>query len=259
MRWLNLLFVLLVNAVPLYGVFKLGWSASTVVVLYWFENVLSVVFTSARIALHRRLTRKRGHWRAGQLGTKVGDKPSTAGLLGEYATMTIVFTLVHGIFVFAFTAIAADNHSGDPRWAFSGAQFWQGAQWMAVALTADFLVDAATMRQRSFAWIRAYVDSRMGRVIIMHLAIIFGMGGMMLTESPFAVLYVLIGLKMLWDLFASSAAASPKMLPEQPPELALKLAAQQKGMSREKLIANWKQQREDMIRAAKENEEVVPA
>src|SRR5215469_5039766 len=244
MRWLNLLFVLLLNAVPLYGVQKLGWSASTVVVLYWFENLLIAFFTCARIALHRKLTRKRGHWRKGQLGTKVNDQPSQAGLLGEYAVMAFVFTLVHGIFVGAFVLIGADNHSGDPRWAFSAAQFWQGAQWMALALIADFLVDAAVMRGRSFAWIRAYVGQRMGRVIIMHLAIIFGMWGMMATESPFAVLYVLIGLKTLWDLSTANASAKADVaaLPERPPALALKIAAQQKGITPEMVAAQWAQQ-----------------
>jgi hypothetical protein len=259
MRWLNLLFVLLVNAVPLYGVKNLGWSASTVVVLYWAENLLIAFFTCARIALHRRLTRKRGHWRKGQLGTKVNDKPSTAGLFGEYAAMAFVFTLAHGIFVFAFTAIAASNHTDDPRWTFDAAQFRQGVQWMALALVADFLVDAAGMRQRSFAWIRAYVDRRMGRVIIMHLAIIFGMWGMMATESPFAVLYVLIGLKTLWDLVASNAGAKADTLPEEPPAWALKLAAQQHGRSIEAQRADWKRSVEEQKRRAVEDEEVMPA
>ena len=102
MRWLNLLFVLAINAVPLVGVKYYDWSALTVVALYWVENLLVAVFTCARILLHRVLTRKRGHWRTGQLGTKVNDKPSGLGLLGEYATMAFVFTLAHGIFVGAF-------------------------------------------------------------------------------------------------------------------------------------------------------------
>lgn len=259
MRWLNLLFVLVVNAIPLYGVRQLGWSASTVVVLYWFENLLLVLFTSARIALHRALTHKRGHWRQGQLGTRVNDKPSTAGLLGEYAVSSLVFTLAHGIFVGAFVLIGAQDHSDDPHWAFSRVQFWQGAQWLALALVADFLVDAATMRSRSFAWLKAYVGQRMGRVIIMHLAIIFGMWGMMATESPFAVLYVLIGLKTLWDLAAASASGKPEVLPEQPPALAIRLAAQQKGITPKMVVAQWTQQREAMLRAAKEDEEVMPA
>jgi hypothetical protein len=259
MRWLNLLFVLLVNAVPLYGVKQLGWSASTVVVLYWFENLLIAFFTCARIALHRKLTRKRGHWRQGQLGTKVGNQPSTRGLLGEYATMAFVFTFAHGIFVFGFTAIAADSRGSDPRFAFSSAQFWQGAQWMALALVADFLVDAATMRGRSFAWIRAYVDRRMGRVLIMHLAIIFGMWGMMATESPFAVLYVLIALKTLWDLASANAGGKSNALPDEPPAWALKIGAQQHGRSIEAQRAEWKRTVEEHKRSALEDEQVVPA
>src|SRR4051812_37473517 len=101
MRWLNLVFVLLVNAVPLYGIKYLGWSIGTVLLLYWLENLLVALFTCTRIVLHRALTRKSGHWRTGSLGVMVNNKPSTRGLLGEYATMAIVFTLAHGIFVFA--------------------------------------------------------------------------------------------------------------------------------------------------------------
>src|SRR3954470_24788495 len=71
MRWLNLVFVLLVNAVPLYGIKYLGWSIGTVLLLYWVESVLVAVFTCARIALHRALTRKSGHWRTGSLGVLV--------------------------------------------------------------------------------------------------------------------------------------------------------------------------------------------
>ena len=258
MRWVNLLFVLAINAVPLYGVWYKGWSASTVVVLYWFENLMIAFFTCGRIWLHRTLTRKRGHWRGGTLGVQSNGKPVTSGLLGEYATLAFVFTLAHGIFVAGFVAIAADHGSG-PEWKFSREQFMAGAQWLLIAMTLEFLSDAATMRSRNFAWIKAYVGQRTGRVLVMHFVIILGMGAMMLTESPFAMLYALIGLKTLWDLFASNASARPEALPEQPPELALKIAAQQKGITREKVIANWKQQREDMIRAAQEDEEIVPA
>jgi len=261
MRYLSLLFVLLVNAVPLYGAKELGWSPSNIVVLYWFENLLIAVFTCARIALHRKLTRKRGHWRKGQLGTKVNDKPSGQGLLGEYALMAFVFTLAHGIFVAAFVFIGRENHPGDVLWAFSAEQFRQGAMWMAAALAAEFLVDAASIRSRSFAWIKAYVGQRMGRVVIMHLAIIFGMWGMMATESPFAVLYVLIGLKTLWDLAASNASAKADTLPAEPPGWALKLAdavAKDKGGAAE-MQRDWKNSIEQTRRNAIEDEQVVPA
>jgi hypothetical protein len=259
MRWINLLFVLAINAVPLVGVKYYDWSALTVVALYWVENLLIAVFTCARIALHRTLTRKRGHWRTNQLGVKVNDKPSGLGLLGEYATIAFVFTLAHGIFVGGFILIAGQNHTGDPLWVISGEQLRQGAQWMAAAMTLEFAIDAATMRSRSFAWIKAYVGKRMGRVLVMHLTIIFGMWGMMATESPFAVLYVLIALKTLWDLAAGMAGEKAANLPAQPParlgKLTNKVGRDQGGAA--KITADWQRNVEQMKRAAIEDEEVM--
>lgn len=127
---INLLFVLLLNAIPLYGVFFHSWSGGTVVVLYWLENLLVAVFTCAIIALHRQLTRKRGHWRAGQLGTKVNGKPSTRGLLGEYANLAFLFTIAHGVFVWFFVSVAGPHFAEGidaPFWQFSAAQALHGA------------------------------------------------------------------------------------------------------------------------------------
>jgi uncharacterized membrane protein (GlpM family) len=261
MRWLNMLFVLLVNAVPLYGVKYLDWSIGTVLILYWLENLLIAVFTCARIALHRTLTRKRGHWRTGQLGTKVNDRPSTRGLLGEYAVMAFVFTFAHGIFVFAIVFLIGENRPDVANWQFSADQFRVGALQMIAVLSADFVVDALSMRSRSFAWIKAYVGQRMGRVLVLHLAIIFGMWAMIASDSPLAVLYVLIGLKTLWDLAASNASAKADTLPADAPAWALKFAdavAKDKGGAKE-MQADWKRSREQMQRAAIEDEQVMPA
>jgi hypothetical protein len=96
-------------------------------------------------------------------------------------------------------------------------------------------------------------------VLVLHLALIFGMWGMMATESPFAVLYVLIGLKTLWDLFASTASAKAADLPDEPPAWALKLGAQQHGRSINEQRAWWKNEVESRKRAEIEDEEVMPA
>jgi hypothetical protein len=260
MRWINLLFVLAINAVPLVGVKYYDWSALTVVALYWVENLLVAIFTCARIALHRALTRKRGHWRINQLGVKINDKPSGQGLLGEYATMAFVFTLAHGIFVGGFIAIASQNHGNEPFWALSWEQLRRGVLWMAAAMTLEFVIDAATMRSRSFAWIKSYVGQRMGRVLVMHLTIIFGMWGMMATESPFAVLYVLIVLKTFWDLASSAAGAKAADLSTQPPawlgKFANTVGKDQGGAA--KMAADWKRNIEQMKLAAIQDEEVMP-
>ena len=261
MRWLNMLFVLLVNAVPLYGIKVLGWSIGTVLLLYWLENLLVAVFTTARIALHRALTRKRGHFRGGTLGSKVNDKPSGSGLLGEYALIAFVFTLAHGIFVVAIVFLFGENKPELADWKFSFEQFRYGALQMLAIMGVDFLIDALTLRSRSFAWIKAYVGQRTGRVLVLHLAIIFGMGAMAMTESPIAVLYVLIGLKTLWDLAASNTSAKTAVLPPEPPAWALKFAdkvARDKGGARA-MQTDWKHSAEQARRAAIEDEEVMPA
>jgi len=260
-RWLNLLFVLLVNAVPLYGVKYLDWSVGTVLMLYWLENLLIAVFTCARIVLHRALTRKRGHWRTGQLGSKVNGKQSGQGLLGEYAVIAFVFTLAHGIFVVAIVFLIGENRPDVANWQFSADQFRIGALQMLAVLSADFLADALPMRSRSFAWIKAYVGQRMGRVLVLHLAIIFGMWAMAASDSPLAVLYVLIALKTLWDLAATGASAKTAALPAEPPGWALKLAnatAKGKGGAAS-MQADWKRSREQMQHAAIEDEQVMPA
>jgi Family of unknown function (DUF6498) len=260
MRWVGLLFALLVNAIPLYGVRNLGWSASTVVALYWSENLALAFFTCARIALHRRLTRKRGHWRGGTIGVKVNNQLVTGGLLKEYAVLAFPFTLVHGIFVIAFVGIGASNHS-ESAWQFSRVQYTQGLQWILAALALEFVLDAATMRSRSFAWLKAYVGKRTGRVLIMHFVIIIGMFAMMAMDSPYAMLYVLIGFKTLWDVFASSSSANPRELPMEPPAWVLRTAERlgKDGGGARKARADWQRNREEQIRAAVEDEQVMPA
>ena len=206
MRWLNLPFVLLVNAVPLYGVKYLGWSVGTVLVLYWLENLLTGAFTAARIALHRALTHKRGHWRPGVLGAKVDGKPNRAVLLNDYIGFAIFFTLAQGLFVAAIVFVLGRDY---PDLQVSGEQLRQGAWQIQAVLGTEFVVDAPQLRSRSFAWMKAYAGQRMRRVVIIHLTIIFGIIGMAASQSPLAILYALIALKTLWDLAAQNTENPP--------------------------------------------------
>jgi len=263
MFWLRLLFVLLINAIPLYGIGYLGWSISVVLLLFWVENLLVAFFTSARIVLHRALTRKLGHVRTGQLGgVTVNGKARTFGLFGEYAIVAFPFTLVHGIFVFAIVFAIGGGRGDDPAWQFSFEQFRYGALQMLGVMAIDFLLDAATMRSRSFAWIKAYAGQRMGRVFVLHLGIIFGMWALAASESPYAVLYTIIVLKTLWDLAAGGSTANASAMPAEPPRWTTKLANRvdkDKGGGAAKMRADWKRSIDDAKRAAIEDEKVEPA
>lgn len=261
MRVLHILFALLINAVPLYGIKVLGWSIGTVLLLYWLENLLVAVFTCARIVAHRAITRKAGHFRSSQLGgVSVNGKPTNWGLLGEYAVIAFPFTLVHGVFVFAIVFLIGHNKPDAVDWQFSYEQFRYGALQMLAVLAIDFVVDLLTMRSRSFAWIKAHVGQRMGRVLILHLGIIFGMWAMAATDSPIGVLYVIVGLKTLWDLAMSGASERSARLPDKPPAWALKFAdriAKDKGGSKE-MLADWQRSAEREAAAAVADEKVMP-
>lgn len=245
MRWLSLLFALLVNAVPLYGVKYLGWSVGTVLLLYWLENLLIGIFTGARIALHRALTHKHGHWRPGVLGGKVNGKPNRALLLNDYIGFAIFFTLVQGLFAAAIVFLLGQNF---PQLHFSIDQFWQGAWQILAVLSAEFVVDVFQLHSRTFAWIKAYAQQRMGRVVVVHLTIIFGVIGMAASQSPLAIVYVLIALKTFWDIAARNA--------ENPPAWLLKLA--EKIRKAQGNDAAWQRECESAQRYAVEDERVSP-
>jgi hypothetical protein len=259
-RLRGILIMLLVNAVPIVGVLRFEWSAINVLVLYWFENILIAVFTCVRIAVHRSLTRKRGYWRGGQIGVQVNGQTLKSGLLGEYAMMAFTFTFAHGIFVGVIAMILSQNYPDQPMWQVSFAQVGRGVLAITVMLGVELIADLFTIRSRSFAWMRGYVEARMGRVIVLHLTIIFGMMAMAATKSPLGILYVLIGLKTLADLGGVVSQTADANANATPPAWSLKLVdklGKDKGGAQE-FARKWHADQEQAHRNAIEDEEVMP-
>ena len=255
---------LLINAVPLVGVLYFEWSAINVLVLYWFENLMIGFCTLIRLVLHRRWTRKRGYWRhSNRLGIQVNNKPAEMGLIGEYATGTFGFTLGHGIFVGAIAMIVHQNYPDQPMWQLSWAQVFRGAMAIAAFLGIELVIDLTRIRSASFAAIRDYAQARMGRIIVLHLAIIFGMMGMAWSGSPMAVLYVLIGLKTLADLLGVATRGAPKIEDSDtpPPVWTMKMAdklGKDKGGATG-FLKKWEAERDQVRKNAIEDEKPMPA
>jgi len=260
-RGLNVLFALLVNAVPVYGVLVERWSVTTIVVLYWIENLLTALATCIRIAVHRSWTRKSGHYHGGQLGVAVGGKSARPirTFLGEYATAALIFTLAHGVFVIVLPLILASNHPDDPRWEISFSQLRLGVAAVAAFLGLGLVADLPSLPTWSFARLRAYAQARLGRVLILHLTIIFGMFAVMLTESPYGLLFVLIGLKTLADVGGALARDEP--LPDRPPGWASKIASRvgkaPAGQAKAEFETEWRREIESSKRQAQEDEQPV--
>lgn len=267
MRLAACVVVLLVNAVPVVGVLYHGWSVASVLVLYWFENLLVAACTCIRIAVHRRLTRKRGHWRDSQLGVGSNGKPLRGGLLVEYATGAFVFTFAHGVFVAIIVFALGHEHADEPMWRFSLQQVGYGALVVAAMLAIELMVDLATLRSRSYAWMQEQARRRMGRVVILHLVIIFGMAAMAMTGSPLGIMFLLVGLKTLSEIATAAAgervgeAPAADDLPQEPPAWVLKFAdrfGKHKGGA-EAFRAQWKKDRQAEREKAGDDEQTRPA
>ena len=255
---------LLINAVPLIGVRYFEWSAINVLVLYWFENLLIAACTVVRLVMHRRWTRKRGYWRrSNRLGIKINDKPAEMGLIGEYATGAFAFTLAHGVFVGGIALLVHQNYPDQAMWQLSWDQVLRGAAAIAVFLGIELLVDLTRIRGASFAALRDYAQGRMSRIVVLHLAIIFGMLAMAMSNSPMGVLYVLIALKTGSDLIGIAARGAPKIADGDtpPPAWTMKMAdklGKDKGGAAG-FLKQWQTEREKARKDAAEDEEPMPA
>lgn len=220
--------VLAINAVPLGGLALLGWSTGTTLALYWVETLVAVLLTGVRIAIHRRLTRKRGHWRP-QLGLEVrsgarGTRPvALPGFLTEFLTAGLVFSAGHAIFLVAVLAAflpgEIDLHQ---------------LTWGAVASVAVQLVVLATdlvgIRERPFAWIRERAQLVLGRTVLLHLALLGGLALLFWQGQPPAFFLPFAILKLLADLAAVGLGRSrPVALPRQAPGWLSRLAGDAAG------------------------------
>ena len=216
-----------VNSIPMGGFFLGGWSPATTLVLYWFENLVGSLLIGLRIALHWRLTGKRGHYQAkvtsetsrggrlrgsagrssgfarvapplpksgrgaaGRSTPRPGDKPS---FLQGFLLVSLVFTLGQAIFL------------GMILWGLLKLPVeWEalqnGALGVAAFQVAALVADLRSLRAKPFAELKSLVDRSMGRVVLVHLSIIGGMGLLAWMEEPRAFFGIFLVLKLLADL-----------------------------------------------------------
>jgi hypothetical protein len=233
MGWLHLLFALAVNAIPAWGVFALGWSVGVLLILFWFENLLGVLLAALRLQLHQR---KSGDPYYGDRAT--APRMTVNGKLVVFSShakgflsTALPFALAHGIFAIVLPFAFAQDKGGVnaalwwPRWD----DLKLGAALVAVALLLDLLVDLPGLARRSAASVKAQADARMGRVIALHVIIIFGALATAQFESPYGMLAVMLGLKTLVDAAASlagRAVARPAVAPAPEPGALARLEAE---------------------------------
>jgi hypothetical protein len=206
-----------VNAIPAAGVIGAWWSSGTALALYWIEGALVIGLMAARIALHRRWTRKAGHGHAAQFKARSRRgrhaTPRAGSFLGSYLLVAIPFTLAHGLFLGLLLFMIAQNRP-DLGVVVEAGALRTGAIAMLAFLAVGFAADLAFLAQQPFRWIERLTERSLGRVVVMHLVIIFGVMGLALTDSPMWLIGGFAGLKALVEL---GAFLPEKELGPQPP------------------------------------------
>ena len=189
--------ILLVDLFPIYAVFQFGWDATSLVFLYWLENLIIGGVTLLRM------------FAASVNGGPLGAV--SMFFFGPFFTVHYgMFCFVHGIFLAVFASATAggmgDTAFVDPV-SLVGFALSTGDQMMLfifviIALQLllfirDFLI-AGEFRET------AVPDEMMkpyGRIIVLHVALFVGFGVMLALGQPMIGVLSLILLRALWGAY----------------------------------------------------------
>ena len=191
--WLrpSVMALVLANLIPAFGVLCLHWEVFPLMFLFWSENVVIGAFNVLKILL--------------------ADPESPVEWIGKVFAIPFfcvhygMFTFIHGILVIALFGGGLRPGAGFPGLA----TFWQIAHenyldWAICGLVVSRGISFATNYLGNGEYRRANLQQLMqqpyGRVVVLHLAILFGGFLMLALRSPVWGLLLLVGLKIILDL-----------------------------------------------------------
>lgn len=188
------------NLVPLVGVLWWGWDLWIILVLYWVENGVVGAFNVLKIL------RAEGAAPAGMRMTMNG-RPISQVARGALASFFVVhygmFWLGHGVFVpFALPLMAGGLAGPDVGMASAD---WGlvlvAAAGLAFSHGASFVLNYLRRGEYRLVSPGQLFLAPYGRLVILHMTIIFGGIVSIWIGSPIGALLVLIALKTVLDLF----------------------------------------------------------
>ncbi|KPK09262.1 MAG: hypothetical protein AMJ64_00800 [Betaproteobacteria bacterium SG8_39] len=183
--------LLAANLFPLYGVAALGWSVFDVLLLFWVENVIVGLLNVARMVFASPDDPL-------QWGAKLLFVPFFCVHYG-------MFTAVHGAFVFGMFGQRKTTRLFEPEaWLDTiGAQgLWLAVGVLAASHLFSFFWNYIGRGEYRAASAPALMGKPYGRVVVLHLTIIFGGMGVQALGSPLWALVLLVVLKTGIDLAA---------------------------------------------------------
>ncbi|MGI2336739.1 MAG: DUF6498-containing protein [Dehalogenimonas sp.] len=181
------LVLIVANIVPLLGVVFLDWQVFPIMFLFWMENVVIGVLNIFKMAMAQN------------------NSPTIAKLfmIPFFTIHYGIFTLVHGVFVFAmFGGMLAESGSDFNFDSFKGLHLELGI--LALALSHGFSFFSNYIRRGEYKQISVseLMMQPYSRVVILHLTIIFGGFMVMAFNDTVMGLVLLVIVKTVVDLFA---------------------------------------------------------
>ena len=190
----SLLALGLANALPIAGVLLLGWKVFPLVLLYWLENVVVGGFNVGKLLLARP---QEPAYSVGKLF-----------LIPFFILHFGMFTLLHGVFVFALfgakTLPRFDSLAELPA-AIRAYHLGWGVLALVVSHGLSFYWNYFQNGEYRRASLPILMIQPYARLVVLHLAVLFG-GWIVLTlGSPLLALLVLVALKTAADVRAHQA------------------------------------------------------
>jgi hypothetical protein len=240
------------SIVPGGGVLLSGWSPATALALYWIENTIGGLTMAVRIAVHQRVTGLAGHGRGHMNASYTLSNGSTTvrrnfrSFLAEFLVTTIAFNIGHLIFLFAVMGFILPG--GPDLQAIQ-----QGLTLILVCHGLALTFDLRRLDEWPFARLKKQANLLIGRVVLVHLAILGGMVFLAFRNTTDSFFGVFLGLKFLSDL----GTILPQYDPREPPRWLVTVMKRIPSQTGESFEDYWRRTRAAEIAQAEHDEQVI--
>ncbi len=184
--------LILLNLVPVYGVFYWGWKSFDLIFLYWLENLIIGAFTILKLVVY-----------------PYQNLSQIPGRIFPSILFTVhygIFCLAHGCFIVLFFSPNEQYRSqfGDITHLITLIVAQRQLGWAIIALTAYQLID--WLRDIKSNWpneekVENIMSAPYKRIIVLHFAIIGGGFFIAGKNDPIGGLLLLIALKIANDIY----------------------------------------------------------
>lgn len=172
--------LIIVNLIPIIGIALYKWNPYDIIILYWLENIVIGIYNFLRILFARK----------------------TVGGIQKNSSYAFFFLLHYGIFNLVQGAILAFTILNKSSFILNDDYAGLLVFFVALMISHGFSFFYNYIGKKEYLNVSARIQmfSPYGRVVVMHLTILFGLGASIYTESSFMILFVI--LKMIFDLLA---------------------------------------------------------